>query len=90
MVSARRAGTTVSFDDINRFFTISQMPIVSSYYWNNVHGNSAEDVEQDEEGLSVMRQLGHNMAWMLRCIEAGRAAGIEPVAEPRSWTNFIR
>lgn len=89
VVSARRAGTTVSFDDINRFFTISQMPIVSSYYWNNVHGASAEDVEQDEEGLSVMRQLGHNMAWMLRCIEAGRAAGIEPVAEPRAWTNFI-
>lgn len=90
VVSARRAGTTVSFDDINRFFTISQMPIVSSYYWNNVHGNSAEDVEQDEEGLSVMRQLGHNMAWMLRCIEAGRATGIEPGAEPRAWTNFIR
>ena len=90
VVSARRAGTTVSFDDINRFFTVSQMPIVSSYYWNNVHGSCAADVEQDEEGLCVMRQLGHNMAWMLKCIEAGRAAGIEPVAEPRTFTNFIR
>ena len=65
------------------------MPIVSSYYWNNVHGATPADVEQDEEGMSVMRQLGHNMAWMLRCLEAGRAAGVRTVDEPRSWTNFI-
>ena len=91
VASARRAGTTCSFDDINKFFTITQMPIVASYYWNNVHGYSAEDVEQDVEGLCVMRQLGHNMAWLLRAIEAGRAAGYpEPVAEPRTNTNFIR
>ena len=90
VASARRAGTTASLDDINKFFTISQMPIVSSFYWNNVHGATPADVERDEEGLSVMRQLGHNMAWMLKCIEAGRAAGVEPVAEPRAWTNFIR
>ncbi len=90
VTSARRAGTTASLDDINKFFTISQMPIVSSFYWNMVHGANAADVERDEEGLSVMRQLGHNMAWMLKCLEAGRAAGIEPVAEPRAWTNFIR
>ena len=75
VASARRAGTTASLDDINKFFTISQMPIVSSFYWNNVHGATPADVERDEEGLSVMRQLGHNMAWMLKCIEAGRAAG---------------
>ena len=90
VASARRAGTTASLDDINKFFTISQMPIVSSFYWNNVHGATPADVERDEEGLSVMRQLGHNMAWMLKCIEAGRAAGVEPGAEPRAWTNFIR
>lgn len=90
VVSARRAGTTVALDDIQKFFTISQMPVVSSRYWNNVHGNSADEVEQDEEGLSVMRQLGRNMAWMLKCLEAGRAAGIElPEQEPVIRTNFI-
>lgn len=89
VASARRAGTTASLDDINKFFTISQMPIVSSYYWNNVHGATPTDVEQDEEGMSVMRQLGHNMAWMLRCLEAGRVTGVRAVDEPRSWTSFI-
>ena len=66
VLSARRAGTTAAFEDINKFFTIAQMPIVSSRYWNNVHGNSAEEVEQDAEGLWTMRQLGRNMAWMLK------------------------
>ena len=67
------------------------MPIVSSRYWNNVHGNTAEQVEQDAEGLWTMRQLGRNMAWMLKCLEAGRAAGIElPEQEAGSQTNFIR
>lgn len=90
VVSARRAGTTASFDDITKFFTISQMPIVSSRYWNMVHGNSAEEVEQDKEGLWIMRQLGRNMAWMLKCFEAGRAAGIEaPVQEAGEMTNFV-
>ena len=91
VTSARRAGTTAALDDIQKFFTISQMPIVSSRYWNNVHGNSAEQVEQDEEGLWTMRQLGRNMAWMLKCIEAGRAAGVEPPEqEAGTWTNFVR
>lgn len=91
VTSARRAGTTATLDDIQRFFTISQMPIVSSRYWNNVHGNSSEQVEQDEEGLWTMRQLGRNMAWMLKCLEAGRNAGIElPAQETGSMTNFIR
>lgn len=67
------------------------MPIVSSRYWNMVHGQSAEQVEQDEEGLWTMRQLGRNMAWLLRCVEAGRAAGVGlPEAEPGVWTNFVR
>ena len=91
VTSARRAGTTAALDDIQKFFTISQMPIVSSRYWNNVHGNTPEQVEQDEEGLWTMRQLGRNMAWMLKCLEAGRAADIEaPEQEPGTSTNFIR
>ena len=91
VVSARRAGTTCSFDDINKFFTIRQMPIVSAQYWNMVHGNTPEEVERDEEGLGTMRTLGRNMAWMLRCIEAGRAAGITPPErEAFPATNFIR
>lgn len=90
VVSARRAGTTATFDALNKYFTISQMPVVSSRYWNMVHGKTPEDVEQDLEGLQVMRMLGTNMAWMLKCIEAGKAAGISlPVQEEKMWTNFI-
>ena len=67
------------------------MPIVASQYWNMVHGNTPEEVKQDQEGLQIMRNLGRNMAWMLRCIEAGKAAGIAaPVAENDKRTNFIR
>lgn len=91
VVSARRGGTTAALDDIQKFFTISEMPIVASRYWNQVHGNTAAEVEQDAEGLWTMRQLGRNMAWMLKCMEAGRAAGIEPPArEDGTMTNFIR
>lgn len=67
------------------------MPVVSSRYWNMVHGTSAEDVARDEEGLAVMRTLGHNMAWLLKSIQAGRDAGLAPpVQEPPARTNFIR
>lgn len=91
VVSARRGGTTATLDELNKYFTISQMPVVSSTYWNMVHGSCAEDVAQDEEGLQTMRNLGRNMAWLLRCIEAGKNAGIQsPTAERGSWTNFIR
>ena len=91
VVSARRAGTTATLDQLNKYFTINQMPIVSSCYWNMVHGNRPEEVLQDEEGVSIMRTLGHNMAWMIKCIRAGRQAGLEaPTTEPRAWTNFIR
>ena len=92
MVSARRAGTTAALDQLNKYFMISQMPVVSSQYWNMVHGQCPEDVEKDEEGMQIMRVLGRNMAWMLRCIEAGRAAGVN-VPEPeleKKRTNFIR
>ncbi|MCR4955200.1 MAG: flavodoxin family protein [Lachnospiraceae bacterium] len=91
VVSARRGGTTASFDVLNKYFTISQMPIVSSTYWNNVHGNTPDEVKQDKEGMQIMRNLGTNMAWMLKCIEAGKKAGIDiPVAEAAEKTNFIR
>ena len=91
IVSARRAGTTASLDVLNKYFTISCMPIVSSQYWNMVHGNTADEVRKDIEGLQIMRTLGSNMAWLLKCIAAGRDAGIaSPLAEPRLTTNFIR
>lgn len=91
VVSARRAGTTVSLDDINKYFSIRQMMTVGSTYWNMVHGSKPEDVLQDEEGLQTMRNLGRNMAWLLQCIEAGKEKGIcPPVSEKGKWTNFIR
>ena len=91
IVSARRGGTTAAFDQLNKYFTIAQMPIVSSRYWNMVHGNTPEEVMQDVEGVAIMRTLGHNMAWLLKSIQAGKDAGLAPpVREPGVWTNFIR
>ena len=91
ILSCRRAGSTAAFDVLNKYFTISNMPIVSSGYWNMVHGSKAEDVLKDEEGLQVMRTLGKNMAWLLKCIDLGKGAGVErPADEPKIRTNFIR
>ena len=91
VASARRAGTTASTDVLNKYFTIAQMPVVSSTYWNMVHGNTPEEVRKDEEGLQTMRNLAHNMAWLLKCIDTGKAAGItRPENEKRYRTNFIR
>ena len=91
IVSARRGGTTAAFDQLNKYFTIAQMPVVSSRYWNMVHGSTPEEVMQDEEGIAIMRTLGHNMAWLLKSIQAGKDAGLEPPAkEPPVFTNFIR
>ena len=91
VVSARRGGTTATFDQINKYFTIREMPVVSSHYWNMVHGNTPEEVLQDEEGLQTMRVLGRNMAYLLRCMAMANAAGIPlPKEEPRAVTNFIR
>lgn len=91
VASARRAGTTVTLDDLNKYFTIRQMPVVASTYWNMVHGSKPEDVLQDAEGLQTMHNLGQNMAWLLKCIEAGKKNGIDlPVAESGNRTNFIR
>lgn len=91
VVSARRAGTSASLDVINKYFTIAQMPVVSSSYWNMVHGNTPQEVQQDLEGLQTMRNLARNMAWMLKCIDCARKHGIIPAAnEQASRTNFIR
>lgn len=90
VVSCRRGGATATFDVMNKYFTINQMPVVSSNYWNEIHGNTAEQALQDLEGLQTMRVLGNNMAWLLKCIEKGKEAGLEPVRERKIMTNFIR
>ncbi len=91
VVSARRGGTTASLDVIMKHFMINKMPVISSSYWNMVHGNKAEQVEEDLEGLQTMRILGKNMAWILKCIKSGKKEGIEiPRIEDKIWTNFIR
>lgn len=91
VVSCRRGGATASFDRLNKYFTIARMPVVSSQYRNEIHGNTAEEARQDLEGLQTMRTLGANMAWMLKCFAAGREKGIlPPEREPGIYTNFIR
>jgi len=91
VVSARRAGKTATFDQINKYFTISEMPVISSRYWNMVHGAKPEDVKKDPEGLQTMRVLARNMAFFLKCKEAGLKAGVQlPEREKTVFTNFIR
>lgn len=91
IASARRAGTTAALDVLQKYFTIAQMPIIASTYWTMVHGSKAEDVREDKEGLQTIRNLAANMAWLLKCIEAGKAAGVSaPQAESGARTNFIR
>lgn len=91
IASARRAGTTATLDQLMKYPTINRMPLVSSQYWPMVHGNTPEQVMQDEEGMQIMRTLGKNMAWLIKCIEAGKAAGVNvPEREAPKRTNFIR
>lgn len=90
VVSARRAGTTAAVDVINKYFGITSMPVVSSTYWNAVHGNTPAEVEQDREGLMTMTNIGKNMAWLLHCIEAGRKQGIDRPENDKLRTSFIR
>ena len=91
VVSARRGGTAASFDVVNKYFGICQMPVVSSSYWNMVYGKTPDEVRQDEEGMQTMRNLARNMAYMLKCIAAGREKGILPPENNVSVrTNFIR
>ena len=91
IVSCRRGGASAAFDQLNKYFSISNMPIVTSNYWNQVHGNNPEEVLKDEEGIQTMEVLADNMAWLLKCIEAGKNAGINiPKRETKIRTNFIR
>ena len=91
IASARRAGTTATLDQLNKYFTINQMILISGRYWNMVHGSEASDVFQDEEGMHTMYTLGQNMAWFIKCINAGKQAGIDkPEYKEKAWTNFIR
>ena len=91
IASCRRGGASATFDQLNKYFTICSMPVVSSQYWNMVHGNTPDEVKQDLEGMQTMRTLARNMAWLLKCIEAGKKAGIDlPEHEPKIATNYIR
>ena len=90
VLSARRAGTTASFDVINKYFTICSMPVVSSTYWNHVYGAQPEEVQEDKEGLMTMYNIGKNMAWLLKCIALGKEQGLAHPENPKVLTNFIR
>lgn len=91
IASARRGGTTTTLDTVMKHLTVTEMPIISSTYWTMVHGNTPEEIKQDLEGMQTMRNLGRNMAWILKCIEAGKQNGIiAPKSETAAWTNFIR
>ena len=90
VLSARRAGTTASFDVINKYFTICSMPVVSSTYWNHVYGQQPEEVEEDREGLMTMYNLGKNMAWLLKCIALGKQHGMGHPDNQKVLTNFTR
>ncbi len=91
IVSCRRGGASAAFDQLIKYFTINKMPVVSSQYWNSVHGNTPEQVRQDLEGMQTMRTLGRNMAWLLKCIQLGKENGIRPnQPEGKISTNFIR
>lgn len=91
VISARRAGTTATFDQLNKYFTLSEMPVISSRYWNMVHGAKPQEVKKDLEGMQTMRILARNMAWFLKCKEVGAKAGVQlPAKEEITFTNFIR
>lgn len=90
VISCRRAGNTATFDELNKYFTISSMPVVSSQYWNLIHGGRAEEARQDLEGLQTMRTLGRNMAFLIKSIKLGKEQFGLPEKEPAIFTNFIR
>lgn len=90
VVTCRRGGSTAALDKLNKYFLMNNMPLVPSSYWNMVHGNTIEEIEQDEEGLMVMRQVGRNLAWMLRSMEAARKKGIDFEQPDIVRTNFVR
>lgn len=90
VISARRAGCSATFDELNKYFTISNMPIVSSQYWNMVHGNNPTEVKEDLEGLQTMRTLGKNMAFLIKSIALGKEKISLPTKEDHIFTNVIK
>ena len=90
VVSCRRGGNTASFDVLNKYFTISEMPVASSCYWNQIHGNTAEEARADKEGMMVMRTLGNNMAFLMKAVALAKEQVGLPRREPRVWTNFYK
>lgn len=90
VVTCRRSGTTATFDELNKFFTISNMPIASSQYWNNIYGAAPGEAEADEEGRQVMRVLARNMIFLMKSIEIGKEQIGLPGEEERVWTNFTK
>jgi len=90
VVSCRRGGASASFDVINKYFTINNMPVVSSTYWNDVHGAQPDQVPQDKEGITTMHNIGRNMAWLIKCIALGREQGLSHPKPEKVFTNFIR
>ena len=90
VVTCRRSGTTATFDELNKFFTISNMPVASSQYWNNIYGAAPGEAEADEEGRQVMRVLARNMIFLMKSIEIGKEQIGLPGEEERVWTNFTR
>lgn len=90
IVTARRAGTTASIDVMNRYFLDASMPIASSTYWNMVHGNTPQEILEDKEGLATMRNLGRNMAWLMKSLNAGKKEGLKIPDTENVWTYFIR
>ena len=90
VVSARRGGLSATFDELNKYFTISGMPVASGQYWNSIHGNSAQEAAQDLEGLQIMRALARNMSFLMKSIQLGKEAYGLPEKEERVSTNFIR
>ena len=87
---ARRGGATAAFDQLNKYFTISGMPVAPSQYWNIAHGARPLEVEEDAEGLQTMRTLAHNMVFLMKSIALGKEAYGLPEKETRVWTNFVR
>lgn len=91
IATCRRSGATAALDQLNKYMTDCNMPIVPSQYWNVVHGNTPDEIRRDAEGLQTMRTLARNMAWMLKCFSLGKEHGIAfPVHEKHTMTNFIR
>ena len=90
VVCARRGGCSATFDELNKYFTINNMPIASSQYWNSIHGNQPGQAEQDEEGLQTMRTLARNMTFLMKSIALGKEQFGLPAKEEHAWTHFIR